>query len=82
MTIPARASREWSADGYRGESPHGGPNHYARVVAAGPPTQRCPKILRPGVLMSRELALDTIYLRPTSRLAHTDYSLSYHAAYP
>ena len=31
--------------------------------------------------MSRELALDTIYLRPTSRLAHTDYSLSYHAEY-
>ncbi|NLB95745.1 MAG: hypothetical protein GX785_08555 [Armatimonadetes bacterium] len=31
--------------------------------------------------MSRELALDTIYLRPTSRLAHTDYSLSYHTEY-
>ena len=31
--------------------------------------------------MSRQLALDTVYLRPTERLAHTDYSLSYHHDY-
>jgi len=31
--------------------------------------------------MSRQLALDTIYLKPTSRLAHTEYSLEYHTDY-
>ena len=31
--------------------------------------------------MSRQLALDTIWLKPTPRLAHTDYSLGYHKAY-
>ncbi|MBI3946113.1 MAG: hypothetical protein HY321_09355 [Armatimonadetes bacterium] len=31
--------------------------------------------------MSRELALDTIWLRPTPRLAHTEYSLAYHKEY-
>lgn len=31
--------------------------------------------------MSRQLALDTIYLRPTPRLAHTEYSLDYHTEY-
>lgn len=31
--------------------------------------------------MSRQLALDTIYLRPTPRLAHTEYSLEYHTDY-
>ena len=28
--------------------------------------------------MSRQIALDTVHLRPTPRLAHTDYSLGYH----
>jgi hypothetical protein len=28
--------------------------------------------------MSRQLALDTVWLRPTPRLAHTEYSLEYH----
>ncbi|NCO37966.1 MAG: hypothetical protein COZ06_15145 [Armatimonadetes bacterium CG_4_10_14_3_um_filter_66_18] len=31
--------------------------------------------------MSRQLALDTINLKPTPRLAHTDYSLGYHTDY-
>lgn len=31
--------------------------------------------------MSRQLVLDTIYLKPTSRLAHTEYSLDYHTDY-
>jgi hypothetical protein len=31
--------------------------------------------------MSRQLALDTIHLRPTPRLAHTEYSMEYHHAY-
>jgi hypothetical protein len=31
--------------------------------------------------MSRALALDTISLKPTNRLAHTDYSLEYHTEY-
>jgi len=31
--------------------------------------------------MSRQLALDTIHLRPVSRLAHTEYSLNYHTEY-
>jgi hypothetical protein len=31
--------------------------------------------------MSRQLALDTIGLKPTDRLAHTEYSLGYHADY-
>ena len=31
--------------------------------------------------MSRQLALDTIWLKPTPRLAHTDYSLNYHTKY-
>ncbi len=31
--------------------------------------------------MSRQLALDTIHLRPTPRIAHTDYSLGYHHEY-
>jgi hypothetical protein len=28
--------------------------------------------------MSRQIALDTVFLRPTPRLAHTDYSVGYH----
>jgi len=28
--------------------------------------------------MSRQIALDTVFLRPTPRLAHTDYSIGYH----
>ena len=28
--------------------------------------------------MSRQIGLDTIYLRPTPRIAHTEYSLEYH----
>lgn len=31
--------------------------------------------------MSRQIALDQIYLRPCSRFAHTDYSLGYHTEY-
>lgn len=31
--------------------------------------------------MSREIALDTIWLRKTPRLAHTEYSLEYHKGY-
>ncbi|NUP99542.1 MAG: hypothetical protein HUU35_06775 [Armatimonadetes bacterium] len=31
--------------------------------------------------MSRQIALDTIHLRPTPRLAHTEYSLAYHHDY-
>ena len=31
--------------------------------------------------MSRQIALDTIWLKPTSRLAHTDYSMNYHKGY-
>ena len=31
--------------------------------------------------MSRQLALDTILLQPTARLAHTEYSLGYHKEY-
>jgi len=31
--------------------------------------------------MSRQLALDTIALKPVSRLAHTEYSLEYHQEY-
>lgn len=31
--------------------------------------------------MSRQLALDTIHLKPTPRLAHTEYSLEYHKDY-
>ncbi|MDH7571161.1 MAG: hypothetical protein QHJ73_16415, partial [Armatimonadota bacterium] len=31
--------------------------------------------------MSRQLALDTICLKPTPRLAHTEYSLQYHKSY-
>ena len=31
--------------------------------------------------MSRQIALDTIRLRPTPRLAHTEYSLEYHKDY-
>lgn len=31
--------------------------------------------------MSRQLALDTIRLKPTARLAHTEYSLNYHKEY-
>lgn len=31
--------------------------------------------------MSREIALDTIYLKPTSRIAHTEYSINYHTDY-
>jgi hypothetical protein len=31
--------------------------------------------------MSRQLALDTINLKPTSRFAHTEYSLDYHGDY-
>ncbi len=31
--------------------------------------------------MSRQLALDTVHLRPTPRLAHTEYSLGYHHEY-
>ena len=31
--------------------------------------------------MSRQLALDTIALKPVARLAHTEYSLEYHQAY-
>ena len=31
--------------------------------------------------MSRQLALDTIHLKPTERLAHTEYSLNYHKEY-
>ena len=31
--------------------------------------------------MSRDLALDTIRLKPTQRLAHTEYSLAYHKEY-
>ena len=31
--------------------------------------------------MSRQIALDTIWLRPTPRLAHTEYSLNYHEDY-
>jgi hypothetical protein len=31
--------------------------------------------------MSRQLALDTIGLRPVRQIAHTDYSLNYHSAY-
>lgn len=31
--------------------------------------------------MSREIALDTIWLKPTPRLAHTEYSLEYHRDY-
>lgn len=31
--------------------------------------------------MSRQIALDTIHLRPTPRLAHTEYSLQYHQEY-
>lgn len=31
--------------------------------------------------MSRQLALDTICLRPVQRLAHTEYSLNYHKTY-
>ena len=28
--------------------------------------------------MSRQIGLDTLFLRPTSRIAHTEYSLPYH----
>ena len=31
--------------------------------------------------MSRQLALDTICLRPTPRIAHTEYSMGYHTEY-
>lgn len=31
--------------------------------------------------MSRQIALDTIWLKPTPRLAHTEYSLNYHTDY-
>jgi len=31
--------------------------------------------------MSRQIALDTIWLRPTPRYAHTEYSLNYHKEY-
>lgn len=31
--------------------------------------------------MSREIALDTIYLKETPRVAHTEYSLNYHTDY-
>lgn len=31
--------------------------------------------------MSRQLALDTLWLRPTPRLAHTEYSVEYHQDY-
>ena len=31
--------------------------------------------------MSRQIALDTICLKPTPRLAHTDYSMGYHKGY-
>jgi hypothetical protein len=31
--------------------------------------------------MSRQIALDNIYLRPTSRWAHTEYSFGYHKEY-
>lgn len=31
--------------------------------------------------MSRQLALDTIHLKPVKQLAHTDYSLGYHPEY-
>ncbi len=31
--------------------------------------------------MSREIALDTIYLKETPRIAHTEYSLNYHTNY-
>ena len=31
--------------------------------------------------MSRQIALDTIWLKPTWRLAHTEYSLKYHTEY-
>lgn len=31
--------------------------------------------------MSRQIALDTIHLKPTPRLAHTEYSLAYHRDY-
>ncbi len=31
--------------------------------------------------MSREIGMDTICLRPTPRLAHTEYSMNYHTAY-
>jgi len=31
--------------------------------------------------MSREIALDTIYLKETPRIAHTEYSINYHTDY-
>ena len=31
--------------------------------------------------MSRDLALDTVWMRPTTRYAHTEYSLNYHTDY-
>jgi len=31
--------------------------------------------------MSRQIALDTIHLKPTPRIAHTEYSLEYHSEY-
>ncbi len=30
--------------------------------------------------MSRRIGLDTIFLRPTPRIAHTEYSLEYHTS--
>lgn len=31
--------------------------------------------------MSRQIGIDTIHLRPTSRLGHTEYSMNYHTEY-
>jgi hypothetical protein len=31
--------------------------------------------------MSRKIGLDTLFLRPTPRLAHTEYSMGYHTSY-
>ncbi|MDP6449193.1 MAG: hypothetical protein QF773_00120 [Lentisphaeria bacterium] len=31
--------------------------------------------------MSRQLAIDTIWMRPGARYAHTEYSLGYHSEY-
>ena len=30
--------------------------------------------------MSRQIGLDTVFLRPTPRIAHTEYSLEYHTS--
>ncbi len=36
---------------------------------------------RKGQPMSRKIALDQVFLRPSPRFAHTDYSLGYHTEY-